>query len=71
MFNIQYEYMCGRYGIRKRDTALSFEKTIQRPLTKKFLRLFAVMSTIPEFWRTWVTVAAPIAALALPFTAYY
>ena len=68
MFNIQYEYMCGRYGIRKRDTALSSEQTIQRTLTKKCGRLFAAMSTIREFLRTWVTVAAPIAALALPFT---
>ena len=39
------------------------------PALYSLLLIIAVMSTIPEFWRTWVTVAAPIAALALPFTA--
>jgi hypothetical protein len=31
--------------------------------------ILTVLRTVGEFWRTWITVAAPIAALALPFTA--
>ena len=62
---------CSQADLIWPDGTSTFDKKNQQHnLNVKFQYIitYAVRNTIREFWRTWITVAAPIAALALPLT---
>jgi hypothetical protein len=54
--------------MRKKKINLTRKKIVFFTDIQYFVN-FAVYNPVKEFWRTWVTVAAPFVVLALPLTA--